>query len=83
MHSKKLIEESIEKDFDEAWIGVKQLPGRSKLAVTLAYYYYTGLFKKIKRTSPDKLLSQRVRISNLRKYLIIAKVSIMYKTKLI
>lgn len=83
VHSKKLIEESIEKDFNDALIGVKQLPGRSKLAVALAYYYYKSLFEKIKRTAPEEILSKRVRLSNLRKYLILVKVGTMYKTKLI
>ncbi len=81
--SKQLIEKSIEDDFNEAWIGVKQLPGKSKLSVALAYYYYLALFKKIKRTSPEKVLSSRARISNFKKYLLIAKGFFMYKTKLI
>jgi len=81
--SKRLIEHSIEKDFKEAWLGIPLLPGRSKLAVALAYYYYLGLFRKIKRSSPEKVLSRRVRISNLKKYLIIVKTSIRYKAKLV
>ncbi|PVX49214.1 phytoene/squalene synthetase [Balneicella halophila] len=79
----KHIELSIKKDFDEAWVGIKQLPGRSKLAVALAYYYYNGLFKKILRTPPEKIMSKRIRISNIRKYLIILKTAFMYKAKLI
>ena len=79
--SKKIIEESIQKDFDEAWIGIKYLPGRSKLAIALAYFYYWHLFKKIKRISLEEVLSKRIRISNLRKYLIILKVIVMYKIK--
>lgn len=80
--SKQLIEQSIAKDFNEAWIGIKQLPGRTKLAVALAYFYYKTLFEKIKRASPEKLLSERVRINNLRKSLILVRVVVMYKTKL-
>ena len=83
VYNKRLIEESIEKDFNEAWVGITQLPGRSKLAVALAYYYYSGLFKKIKGVTPEKLLSDRVRLSNFKKYLILVKVGFMYKTKLI
>lgn len=81
--SKQLIEQSIENDFNEAWIGVKQLPGRSKLAVALAYFYYKTLFDKIKKTKPEKLLSERIRINNFRKYLIMLRVGVMYKAKLI
>lgn len=80
--SKLLIEQSIENDFDEAWIGIKQLPGRSKLAVALAFFYYKTLFDKIKKTKPDTILSKRVRINNLKKYLILVRVGVMYKTKL-
>lgn len=80
-HSKSLIEQSIDADFKAAWTGVKQLPGRSKLAVALAYFYYTSLFRKIKRQSAKRLLSERIRISNLRKYAIIIMVCILYKAK--
>ncbi len=81
--NKKQIELSIKKDFDDALVGVKQLPGRSKLAVALAYYYYNGLLKKIVNTPPEKIMDKRMRISNFRKYLIILKTVILYKTKLI
>lgn len=81
--SKGIIERSIENDFNEAWIGVKQLPGRAKLAVGLAFFYYKALFDKIKKAKPERILSERVRINNLRKYFILVKVSVMYKTKLI
>jgi phytoene/squalene synthetase len=81
INSKRLIEQSIEKDFNEAWKGIKQLPGRSKLAVALAFFYYNALFNKIKTTTPERMLSERVRINNLNKYLILAKVGVMYKTK--
>lgn len=80
--SKLPIEQSIENDFDEAWIGIKQLPGRSKLAVALAFFYYKTLFDKIKKTKPETILSKRVRINNLKKYLILVRVGVMYKTKL-
>ena len=83
INSKKMIEESIKNDFKEAWPGIKQLPGRSKLAVALAYHYYKSLFNKIIRATPEKVLEKRVRISNFRKYLIIVKVGIMYKAKIL
>jgi phytoene/squalene synthetase len=81
--TKQLIEESIQKDFDEAWIGLKQLPGRSKLAVALAFYYYKSLFHRIKRSSPEQILKKRMRVPNFQKYLIIVRVAFLYKTKLI
>ncbi len=81
--NKKQIEQSIKKDFEDALVGVKQLPGRSKLAVALAYYYYNGLLNKIVNTPAEKIMNKRMRISNFRKYLIILKTMILYKTKLI
>ena len=83
LESKKIIEASIEKDFQESWVGVKQLPGRSKLAVALAFFYYKSLFLKIQKHTPEKVLSKRIRISNIRKYLIIIKVDLLYKTRAI
>ncbi len=82
-NNKKIIQKSIRKDFDEAKIGIAGLPGRSKLAVALAYYYYNRLFQKIVKTPADEVLQKRIRISNFRKYIIILKVYFMYKTKLI
>jgi phytoene/squalene synthetase len=81
--AKVLIEKSIEKDFSIAYEGIKQLPGKSKLAVLLAYYYYTSLLRKIKKTPAQKVLSTRIRISNTYKYFIILKVYFAYKLKLI
>lgn len=81
--TKSLIEESIQKDFDEAWVGLQQLPGRSKLAVALAFYYYKSLFSKIKKTPAEKVIKTRIRISNLKKYLIIIHVAFLYKAKII
>lgn len=81
--TKNLIELSIEKDFNEARIGVKQLPGRAKLAVGVAYFYYRTLFEKIRSTKAEKIMSERVRISNFRKLLILSRVVIMYNTNII
>ncbi len=81
--TKQIIEKSIQKDFDDAWSGLIHLPGRSKLAVALAFYYFKSLLLKIKRTPAEKILKKRIRISNLKKYLIIIQVIFLYKTKLI
>lgn len=79
--NKKMIEKSIADDFEDAWVGVKQLPGRAKLAVALAYFYYFALFEKIKKCSADEILCKRIRISNLKKYFILLQVAVMYKLK--
>lgn len=65
--SKKAVEQSIVKDFEEAFEGIKELPKSSRLGVYLAYKYYLSLFKKIQKRSPESVLNQRIRISNGRK----------------
>lgn len=62
--SKTDIENSIETDFKNALRGIKQLPRSSRLGVYVAYMYYRSLFKKIKNTSAELVLKQRVRIPN-------------------
>lgn len=64
---KENIERDIAKDFAHAKIGIKMLPISSKLAVFMAYKYYFNLFKKIRRTKPELLLTKRIRVSNARK----------------
>jgi phytoene/squalene synthetase len=75
------IEQSIEADFNHAFTGIVQLPGRAKLAVAIAYYYYRSLFDAIKHSSPERLLSERIRISDLKKYTIFLKVLLQYQCK--
>lgn len=77
--TKKQIEQSIEEEFSEAWEGIRRLPGRAKLAVALAYFYYTGLLKKIRKASPEEIKSKRIRISDFQKYLILVRTVILYK----
>lgn len=70
--SKKLIEEDIQRDFDQALIGIKKLNRNSKLGVYLAYMYYQKLFDKIKKTDASMVLKKRYRISNFRKIMILS-----------
>lgn len=79
-YNKSGIEQDIEEDFQEALTGIKQLPGRSKLAVALSYHYFVALLYKIKKTAPDELIEERLRTGNFTKFFILAKVMLMYKT---
>ena len=65
---KQLIEEDIQKDFDEALDGIRRLPKAAKLGVKVAYLYYRKLFDKIRRLPPETITHQRVRIPNTRKF---------------
>ena len=80
---KNKIEDDIEKEFGLALIGIKQLPKSAKKGVFLAYSYYYSLFKKIKSTPADKIMTKRIRIPNFTKFLILIKVQLLNMFKLI
>lgn len=61
------IEADIELDFKAGFEGIKGLPKNARLGVYLAYRYYFKLFKKIKATSIEKILQERIRIPNTKK----------------
>lgn len=64
---KKAIEEDIQKEFTEAYKGIKLLPRSSRLGVYSAYQYYINLFYKIKNVSADVVTEKRIRVSDKRK----------------
>jgi phytoene synthase len=65
---KKVIEEDIEQEFKEALEGIKQLPSSSRSGVYLAYIYYKELFNKIKKSTAERVMNERIRISNSHKF---------------
>lgn len=73
----------IENEFDIALVGLRRLPGRSRLAVLTAYTYYRTLLNKIKHTKADEILQKRIRISNPRKLTLMCRAAIEYKLNLI
>ncbi len=62
--TKRMIEDSIAKDFHHGYEGIIKLPRSSRFGVYVAYVYYLALFKKIKNTPPQDVLQSRVRIAN-------------------
>lgn len=70
---KKEIEADIEKDFNDAYKGIIQLPMKARFGVYVAYKYYLSLFKKIKRMEARRIMEERIRIPNYGKALIVAK----------
>lgn len=76
---KSEIESDIEKDFDEALIGINQLPRGAKLGVKIAYLYYLKLFYKIKSLSPETITQRRIRIPNTRKFALLIGTYFGYK----
>lgn len=80
---KNKIIEKINHDFGESYEGMKLLPGRSKLAVAVAYYFYKTLLKKIQNKPAEIILVSRIRISGARKILLFLKSYLSYILNLI
>jgi phytoene/squalene synthetase len=68
---KKEIEADIEVDFQLGLQGIRMLPHKARFGVYMAYKYYFKLFKKIKQTEAEVILTERVRIPNRRKFRIL------------
>jgi len=83
LQSKREIEDEIALDFKEALVGIKKLPVSSKGGVYLAYVYYLTLFKKIKRVSVDRVLVERIRVSNGEKIALMFKSMLQFKTNML
>ena len=76
-HADKLaIEQDIQKDFNEAYAGILNLPIKARFGVYVAYKYYLSLFKKIQRLEPAHILESRIRIPDYGKAFILAKAGI-------
>jgi len=77
------IEMEIENEFKQALIGIKKLPATSKFGVYLAYKYYWSLFQKIKNTPAEKIMDQRMRITNTHKLSLAMSSYMEYKMALL
>jgi 15-cis-phytoene synthase len=82
-NAKHQIELEIENDFKEALVGIKKLPYSAKGGVYLAYVYYNSLFKKIKNVPADRVLNERIRISNGEKFGLMLNSMLHYKMRLV
>ncbi len=66
--TKAQIEADIEKDFDDGLKGIKMLPKDARFGVYMAYKYYRRLFRKIRSLPHNRILEERIRIPNQKKY---------------
>jgi len=73
-NDKEEIQNDIELEFTEALVGIKQLPKSSRRGVYLAYYYYKKLFNRIKQTPVERVMNERIRITDAN------KISLMFKS---
>lgn len=71
--TKRIIEEDIQKDFNEAYYGIVNLPEGSRLGVYLAYIYYLQLFKKIKSCPVNEIMKRRIRVPDNLKFALLIK----------
>lgn len=71
--AKKEIEADIQRDFDHAYTGILQLPKSARLGVYLAYIYYLKLFRKIQETAPTKVMNERIRVPDTKKFTLLVK----------
>lgn len=65
------IEADIKQDFDDAYVGIRQLPKGCRLGVYLAYVYYTNLFDKIKSATVCRVTKERIRVPDRKKILLL------------
>jgi phytoene/squalene synthetase len=68
---KTLIEDDIEKDFADGLAGIRRLPQGARFGVYVAYVYFHELLLKIRKVKAERLLSERVRVTNFRKYILL------------
>ena len=69
--TKAAIEDDIEKDFADGLAGIRNLPKGAQFGVYVAYVYFHELLLKIRRVKAEKLLNERVRVTNGRKYILL------------
>ncbi len=77
--AKKSIEADIQCDFDEAYIGIMNLPRGARMGVYLAYMYYQTLFNKIKQLPASRIQNERVRVPNPQKFALLAQTYLKYR----
>lgn len=82
-NDKRNIEADIQRDFNDAYAAILQLPMKSRFGVYVAYKYYLSLFKKIKKLQPQRIMLERVRIPDYGKFYIVAKAGLRSQLNLL
>lgn len=71
--TKQVILEDINEDYRVALTGIRELPECARLGVYTAYLYYKSLTKQIGRTRAEKLMEERIRVSNATKMFLLGQ----------
>lgn len=80
---KMQIEADIKQDFDDAFLGIKQLPKGVRLGVYLAYTYYIKLFQKIRRSPACRVKEERIRVADSRKVALLLSSAVKHQLNLL
>ena len=78
----KLIHD-IENDFNASISGIRKLPGKSRFAVLVAYYYYKKLIRILQNTPAKKIINTRIRVNNGMKFILLIKAYFAYVLNII
>ena len=82
-HSKSLIIQEIEADFNIALEGIFKLPAEARFGVYTAYKYYTKLLSKLKKTPSLSIQKTRIRVPNYQKISVLARSYLKYRLNLL
>ena len=81
--AKGQIIDEINKDFQDAYEGILQLPIEAKFGVYTAFIYYRKLLRKLTKTKASEINEKRIRISNPMKMFLLTKSFVNYKLNLL
>lgn len=82
-NTKAKIENEIQADFEEAYKGILMLPKDARFGVYVAYTYYIRLFQKIKALPSERIMQERIRIPNQKKFALILKSFVQHNLNLL
>lgn len=66
--TKKKIEADIAADFKEGLAGIRRLPRGARFGVYVAYVYFYNLFQKIERINSSRIMGERIRVPDYKKF---------------
>ena len=72
-HTKKFIEDDIDKDFRAAYPGLMQLPKAVRPGVYTAFIYYRELLKKIQQVPAEQVMEMRIRVPDMTKIILLMR----------
>jgi len=80
---KQNIEADIKKDFDDAYIGIVQLPKCARLGVYIAYVYYINLFQKIRKAPAKQVTQKRFRVNDGKKVMLLCTSAVRHSLNML